>query len=677
MILSVAFLFAGLAGVAIGVLAIAGGRKERQRLADDRTWFEATLRGIGDAVIATDAQGRVRFVNAEATRLTGWSEADVQGRAYSEAFGIVGEDGTPVEDPVTRVLREGRVATSENSILLIDRNGQRIPVEDCAAPIVHDARGALGVVVVFKEIKKVQAVQRALKASEALAATEERLRLAVAGAEIGMWDLDLATDRVIWNPTMYAILGVDFTTPLTRETRRSRVHPDDAQVLLDTMAAALTERRAFSLEYRAIRQSDRALRWLAVRGKYLFDEKGEARRVIGVVIDMTERRNLEARVRQAQRLDALGTLAGGIAHDFNNILAVLRASLDALQEEVPATASSLLAHMNQACSRGSDLVRQILAFARQQEQDRQIIQPRPVLEEALQLLRSTLPRMLEIDVQIPDGLPPILADAGQLHQVVMNLGINAAQALEGAAGRISLSVDVHQLLPGESQLARELQPGKYLRMQFSDTGKGMTRDVTEHIFEPFFTTKPKGQGTGLGLSVVQGIMKNHDGAITVYSEPGRGTRFHLYFPVHEGAVSKTAPASVESPRGNGERVLYLDDEAALVSLSGRLLQRMGYVPVGFTEAEEALAAFTASPHEFDLVLTDMAMPRMSGIDFAQRVLSVRPDIPVLLASGYVRPDEVERALAAGIRKVIWKPSTITEMGAILREELARAIHDSR
>ncbi len=163
----------------------------------------------------------------------------------------------------------------------------------------------------------------------------------------------------------------------------------------------------------------------------------------------------------------------------------------------------------------------------------------------------------------------------------------------------------------------------------------------------------------------------------MYSEPGRGTRFHLYFPVHEGAVSKTAPASVESPRGNGERVLYLDDEAALVSLSGRLLQRMGYVPVGFTEAEEALAAFTASPHEFDLVLTDMAMPRMSGIDFAQRVLSVRPDIPVLLASGYVRPDEVERALAAGIRKVIWKPSTITEMGAILREELARAIHDSR
>jgi PAS domain S-box-containing protein len=616
-----------------------------QDISEERAWLEGTLRSIGDAVIATDAHGLIRILNREATRLTGWTESEARGRPLSEVLRRVGEHGE----------------------LLLNRSGEQIPIEHSSSPIVHDARGPLGVVHVFKDTSSTQ---------RALAAAEERLRLAVAGAEIGMWDLDLATDRAIWNPTMYAILGVDFATPLTREVRRAHVHPDDAKLMLDTMVAARAERRSFGVEYRAIRQSDQSLRWLSVRGKYIYDERGEVTRVLGVVLDITERRNLEARVRQAQRLDALGTLAGGIAHDFNNIIAVLRGSLDALEQEIPPEGGgpALLAHMTQACSRATDLVRQILAFARQQEQDRRVVDLKPVLQEALQLLRSTLPRTLEIDAKIPDDLPTILADAGQLNQVIMNLGINASQAMENRTGQISVSVDVYQLAPGETQLAREIPPGKYLRVSFSDTGKGMTREVAEHIFEPFFTTKPKGQGTGLGLSVVQGVMKNHEGAITVYSEVGRGTRFHLYFPVLEDAVPQAPPTLLETPPGQGERILYLDDEAALVSLTTRLLQRMGYQPSGFTDAQEALAAFTAAPDQFDLVVTDMAMPRMSGIDFAQQVLAVRPDIPVLLASGYVRPEEVERAREAGIRKVIWKPSTLSEMGLILREELARAIH---
>jgi PAS domain S-box-containing protein len=616
-----------------------------QNANEERAWLEATLRSIGNAVIAADTQGRVRFLNREAIRLTGWSEAEARGRSLSDVLQLAGEHGE----------------------LLLNRSGERIPIEHTSSPIVHEARGSLGAVHVLKDASSSQS---------ALAAAEERLRLAVAGAEIGMWDLDLANDRAIWNPTMYAILGIDFGTPLTREVRRSHVHPEDAQLVLDTMAAARAQRSSFAVEYRAIRQNDQSVRWLSLRGKYIYDEKGEVTRVIGVVLDMTERRNLEARVRQAQRLDALGTLAGGIAHDFNNILAVLRGSLEALKQEVPpeGAAPALLAHMTQACSRATDLVRQILVFARQQEQDRRVVQLKPVLQEALQLLRSTLPRTLEIDAQIPDDLPTVLADVGQVNQVIMNLGINASQAMEGRAGQIAVRVDVYQLPPGDTQLSREIPPGRYLRVRFSDTGKGMSREVVEHIFEPFFTTKPKGQGTGLGLSVVQGIMKHHEGAITVYSEVGRGTRFHLYFPVFEDVVPAAPPAVIEMPAGEGERILYLDDEAALVSLTTRLLQRMGYQPSGFTDAQEALAAFAAAPDRFDLVVTDMAMPRMSGIDFAQQVLAIRPDIPVLLASGYVRPEEVERAREAGIRKVIWKPSTLSEMGQIFREELARAIH---
>ncbi len=271
------------------------------------------------------------------------------------------------------------------------------------------------------------------------------------------------------------------------------------------------------------------------------------------------------------------------------------------------------------------------------------------------------------------GLPTVLADASQILQVVTNLGINSSQAIGRGPGTITVEVEEIHVDGALAAHTPDLHEGRYVRLRFGDSGAGMTRDVLERIFEPFFTTKPLGSGTGLGLAVVRGIVKSHDGAITVYSEPGKGTHFHLYFPVVEGVTAQVSQPPVAPIRGKGQRILYLDDEDALVLLARRLLERLGYQVAAYSSAAEALAAFEAAPNQFDLVLSDLSMPGITGIDVARRVLEIRPDIPVLLASGYVRAEDVELARNLGVREVIWKPATINEMGELLGRILAKII----
>jgi CheY-like chemotaxis protein len=230
-----------------------------------------------------------------------------------------------------------------------------------------------------------------------------------------------------------------------------------------------------------------------------------------------------------------------------------------------------------------------------------------------------------------------------------------------------------QVDPALAATSADLKEGRYVRLRFSDNGSGMSRDVIDRIFEPFFTTKAPNAGTGLGLSVVRGILKNHDAAISVYSELNRGTRFHLYFPAASTQAQALEPAKPAPHRGQGERILYLDDEESLVILAKRMLERMGYEVTGFNDSTQALAAFRAAPQDFDLVLTDLSMPGMSGMEVSRQMLQIRPDIPVLLATGYVRTEDVQQARAIGIREVIWKPQTIGEMGDLLAQELEKLV----
>lgn len=408
----------------------------------------------------------------------------------------------------------------------------------------------------------------------------------------------------------------------------------------------------------------------AVNGVIAFGTDVTAR-----IRDEQERRHLEATLRQAQKMQSLGTLAGGIAHDFNNILLAISGNARLAMEELePAHAASRsLEEIRKASARASSIVNQILMFGRREDQlERVPVNLSAIIDEALALLRATLPARVTLLTNVQPDLPLVNADPGQLHQVLLNLATNSAHAVGEQAGAVH--IDVVQVDIDEQLMHKLALPhsGQYVRMTVRDTGAGMSSDVLERIFEPFFTTKPRGEGTGLGLAVVHGIVRAHEGAIEVASKRGSGSSFHVYLPIANPQGIAHAQQAPRSPRGEGQRILYIDDEEPLVFLITRVLERLGYRVAGFTDAEAALAAFRDDPTGFDAVVTDLSMPGLSGIDVAKRVLAQRSDIPVVLTSGYVRAEDRALALETGVREVVMKPNTVDALGQVLHRLLNEA-----
>jgi nitrogen-specific signal transduction histidine kinase len=353
-------------------------------------------------------------------------------------------------------------------------------------------------------------------------------------------------------------------------------------------------------------------------------------------LDLCESRLRQSQFQQARKLEAIGTLAGGIAHDFNNILsAILGYSELALATSGQTPDLTLyLEKTRQAAGRAAELVRQILTFSRQTEQELQLLQPRNVVLDVLKLIRALLPSSIRITSQI-DSHAFIMADPTQMHQIVMNLCTNAAQALEEEPGTIHISLEDLIIGPSGSDHFTELQAGDYVRLSVSDDGLGMATHVRERIFDPFFTTKPKGKGTGMGLSLVHGIVESYNGVIWVESAPGQGSTFTILIPATAApAEMPRMPRPVVIPRGS-EHILLVDDEESLVEIGRRMLQRLGYRVTAVTASLEALRLFTAHPDRFDLVITDQTMPQMTGDRLALKLLEMRPDLPVFICTGCV------------------------------------------
>ena len=382
-----------------------------------------------------------------------------------------------------------------------------------------------------------------------------------------------------------------------------------------------------------------------------------------------ERMKLEDKLRQAQKLEAIGTLAGGIAHDFNNILSGIIGFADlGIQDAAdPSLSTASFQEILKAGGRARDLVRQILAFSRHREQDRKPLDLEENVRDALRLLRATLPASVEITSELEPGAPKILADSIQVHQVVTNLVTNAWHALGDGTGRIGVQLAIFTVDADFARTHPDLRPARYLRLSVSDNGCGMDPATAARIFEPFFTTKEPGRGTGLGLSVVHGIMKSCDGAVSVYSKPGDGTTFHLYFPALDFDAPATTEPEPELLRGSGQRILFIDDEPVLIQLGERFLTRLGYQPVVEKDAAAALALFRAQP--FDLVITDLTMPQLSGIDLARRLWEIRPGARVILTTGYTATLDTPRAREIGFRELLLKPYSIQALGDCVQRAL--------
>jgi len=386
--------------------------------------------------------------------------------------------------------------------------------------------------------------------------------------------------------------------------------------------------------------------------------------------DVTELKKMESRMQQAQKMESIGTLAGGIAHDFNNILFPIIGHSEMLLEDAPEESQfrTSLDQIYTGAMRASELVKQILTFSRQEKNEVKLMKIQPIVKEALKLIRSTIPTTIEIKKNIQMDTGVIKADPTQIHQIVMNLSTNAFHAMEKTGGVLIISLKEIQL--GEYDLVTsDMIPGVYVCLTVEDTGMGMEKNITKKIFDPFFTTKKTGRGTGMGLSVVHGIVSGMNGAIRVYSEPGKGTQFNVYFPVENNFLEHPKAKTGKPIQGGSEHILLVDDENEIVTMEKRMLERLGYQVTSRINSLEALEAFRARPYEFDLVITDMAMPNMPGDRLSTELSKIRPGIPILLCTGFSEAMSEEKAASLGIKGFLLKPIVTQDLSRKVRELL--------
>ncbi len=407
------------------------------------------------------------------------------------------------------------------------------------------------------------------------------------------------------------------------------------------------------------------------------DTEGKTVGFMGIIRDISERvraeeerARLEAQLFQARKMEAIGTLSGGIAHDFNNILAIIIGNAEMAQDDLPAWSPvrPFVAEVVKAGLRARDVVRQLLTFSRKSQEKKKPLNLAPIVREALKLMRSTLPSTIDIRGSVPDGLPTVEADATQIHQILINLCGNAADAMADDGGTMEVRLEPVVLGSGATAFDADLPPGDYIRLTVADTGQGISPEDGERIFEPYFTTKPVDKGTGMGLAVVHGIVKGHGGGIRMRRRKDRGAAFDVFLPARETPAEPDAPPG-GSPPGGTERILFIDDEEAIVDMNRQWLEKLGYRVEIRTDPAAALALFRSDPDGFDLVVTDMTMPKMTGDRLARELLSIRPDLPVILCTGYSEKISEKTAAALGIRKYAEKPVDARDMAVFIREVL--------
>ncbi|MGA8572710.1 MAG: ATP-binding protein [Desulfobaccales bacterium] len=453
-------------------------------------------------------------------------------------------------------------------------------------------------------------------------------------------------------------------------------HPDDQAKVVKHLHDDLSNPNPHSLIFRILTHSGEE-RWIAhvcqpvstPEGRNL-GRRSSNRDITRYQRARAEKVELEAQLRQAQKMEAIGTLAGGIAHDFNNILSpIIMYTEIALRETgKDQELRSYLEQVLKSGKRAADLVKQILTISRRSDQQRIMLRLSPLVKESLKLLRASLPATIDIQTEIAAEWDWVLADPSEIYQVVMNLCTNAAQALEEKGGRLSVGLDKVELAREQTSCGISVPPGDYLRLSVVDTGQGMTPEVLERIFEPYYTTKGLGKGTGLGLSMVHGIVKNYGGGIQVVSDPGKGSTFEILFPLMAPDEALEPEPVALMPEGK-ERILLVDDEPDIVAATQIILRQLGYQVTAWTDGHEALAAFQAGPEKFDLILTNLTMPRLTGFDLAREALALRKEIPILGCTGHTEPSSLDKTRGLGIREIIMKPLIPAELAGAIRRLL--------
>ena len=611
------------------------------------------------AFVVWDTNAIVKDWNKKAEDLYGWSKEEIVGQNFFN-FLIPEKDRPQIEEVVGRLINGDILNSTINNNLT--KNGELITCE-WNNSLLHDNNGnVIGAISLGLDITERRKADEKLAKYEHLVSASQDM-MALIDRNLVFQACSKAYAEYYFR-TRNSVIGHTVEEVMGRENYEKTVRANIERCLSGQ-----------EIRYQTwMEHTDGSRRFMDIIFFPHYEEGVEAGVVSDFGIsarDMTEMKHLEEKLRQSYKMEAIGTLAGGIAHDFNNILSAV-IGYSELSENL-ATDPELkfnIDQIKQAGKRAAELVKQILTFSRQSEQDIKPLQITFIIKEALKLLRSSLPSTITIEREFKSS-NYIMADSTQINQIVMNLCTNSAYAMKEEGGTLTVRLEDIEIDPVYALKHPEFKIGKYVKLTVIDTGCGMSPESIKRIFDPFYTTKPKDEGTGMGLSLVHGIVKSYGGAITVYSRPGKGTTFNAFFPA-AGDIKPDQTEEVFAPIPMGsERILFIDDEEAIVELSRQMLERLGYQVTSFSSSTEALKVFSEKPGDFDVVITDLTMPNITGDKLSAEIIKIRPDIPIIMATGFsekIGERDLERL---GIRKVILKPVVMREIGETIREVLEK------
>jgi PAS domain S-box-containing protein len=645
--------------------------KSDAALRESEEKYRTILDNIEDGYFEVDLEGNFTFFNDALCRLIGYSPAAMTGMNNREYMDE--ENAQKVFQTFNRVYETSKPAkVFDWEIIKVDGSKSHV---DASVSLMTDPEGnRIGFRGIARDVTKHKQSEIARRESEA------KYRQLLNHAPAGIYEVDFIKGKFVSvNDVICEYSGYTRQELLTMSALEI-LTKDGQKKFLERLDKIFKGQKVPSTVEFKIRAKTGREFWVLINSSTIYATDGRPKGATVVVHDITEqkqaeeeKKSLEYQLQQAQKMEAIGTLAGGIAHDFNNILSVIigYTELILMNANVDAEVRQNLKEIFNASKHARDMVKQILAFSRQNKQERKPIQVAHIVKEAIKMLRASLPATISIQQHIEKDTGVIEADPTQIHQVLMNLCTNAAHAIDEKDGVLAIHLGNIELDQKAAADIPDLKTGSYLKLSVKDSGEGIHPDARQQIFNPYFTTKEKGKGTGLGLAVVQGIVKSNNGAVTVESEAGKGAAFHVYLPTINRKL--TADDEIFTPLPMGfERILLVDDEQPLVEIGRQMLERLGYSVATRTSSIEALELFKADPGRFDLVITDIVMPNMAGDTLAKKIMDIRTDIPVVLCTGYSEKFTRRNASEMGIRSFLMKPLVMRDLATTVRQALAAA-----